>query len=1148
MKCTNAQLNILGKIRISGDSTIITNSTQIFDEYYQLFQSDINKQILDGNKFLYFDKEITEISNNQIIQTKYDGEGEIVLFDNPESNLQGFYLEVFRGNTNLPVYYKYWEECEDRKSSDEYLQEKWGVNFYYTTELYEGNDKQTLIIYKYINGEFARTGNSFIINNDDNLIPCIIVKYTGVNYPDGAEEGDYFYNTTTQKLYVLQGLEWTEEEILNGYFYYFESDEDEESEGVPAIIVDNYLSLLSANPVENRVITAALNDKQDKLDIDTEVREGSNNVVTGNAVFQALKDYKPKKPCIIVKFVGTSYPQNAEEGDYFYNKNTEKLYQYLNSTWVETEILDGYFYHFEGNDNDDEEEQQTIIIDGFLSLSSRNPVENRVITQALEDICYSECLNQRFEELSNMIQELTPSAGDEPAPVLFSPGQGITINTEYNEDNQPVIVISVTNDVMNNANYNVPALLERVRILEQQVTELLPQADPDDPNNPNEPIPVIVRFDPLVGNKGTIYFNKAPENITVSDIMDPQYDIEPLNDYTTTTIWSTGDTAPEGKYFITAEKAGLKTWDEGASTIDKMYLNRKILCELTSDEGTYADCVGLILGTDGEKTYYIDEIPGDGTRRTRTVGSSSYSYDTVDEGLHTESTPETYICDRGIVIKKDFTIIGLTSENGKATSGFTHPLSTSMGPFFYTRHSLNLFGVKFNQRYPGYGVIIVDAVDGVDQVQIKNCYFTHRASDLTKKTNALMFVGRDESPIDSITNELKETNCIKDLLIYNNVFDGSGCIQNFVGAHNLTNISNNYQSARYLNSCRIINNTFTSNSFYVIHMAMVNSTTYDEITAFCQCPVYIAGNTINGVPKVVKNDSSTQRCSIYLEMGRTYVLWNTMKDILIRQDGGTTTAFIYGSCSTLYFCNNTCENIARFSTNTTGPNLYTYKNPQSSSLSVNGRYTSERYFSNNIFKQNLSYMNSLLNQYINDNPSDTNANNLNFDKCCAVPLMSYTEVTVDKVILKNNTFNLRTLFGISGASCTRAKEIVITNNIFNFGVQTYYQDNAYSSIFTLFDTESATITNNEFRTGLSNIRLVTFMYDNSHPLLSNSNIDISGNKVMSNNTILTRINCSKSNWEPSSSALENSGGSIIPQAELTVYEQAIITGDTTPIT
>ena len=27
---------------------------------------------------------------------------------------------------------------------------------------------------------------------------------------------------------------------------------------------------------------------------------------------------------------------------------------------------------------------------------------------------------QRFEELSNMIEELTPSAGDEPAPV-FSP-------------------------------------------------------------------------------------------------------------------------------------------------------------------------------------------------------------------------------------------------------------------------------------------------------------------------------------------------------------------------------------------------------------------------------------------------------------------------------------------------------------------------------------------------------------------------------------------------------------------------------------------------------------------------------------------------------------------------------------------------------
>lgn len=1135
MKCTNAQLNILGKIRISGDSTIITNSTQIFDEYYQLFQSDINKQILDGNKFLYFDKEITEISNNQIIQTKYDGEGEIVLFDNPESNLQGFYLEVFRGNTNLPVYYKYWEECEDRKSSDEYLQEKWGVNFYYTTELYEGNDKQTLIIYKYINGEFARTGNSFIINNDDNLIPCIIVKYTGINYPDGAEEGDYFYNTTTQKLYVLQGLEWTEEEILNGYFYYFESDEDEESEGVPAIIVDNYLSLLSANPVENRVITAALNDKQDKLDIDTEVREGSNNVVTGDAVFQALKDYKPKKPCIIVKFVGTSYPQNAEEGDYFYNKNTEKLYQYLNSTWVETEILDGYFYHFEGNDNDDEEEQQTIIIDGFLSLSSRNPVENRVITQALEDICYSDCLNQRFEELSNMIEELTPSAGDEPAPVLFSPGQGITITTEYNEDNQPVIVISVTNDVMNNANYNVPALLERVRILEQKVTELIP-VNPDDPDTPS----VIVRFDPLIGNWGTIPLGRDmnPEDITVSDIMDPQYDIEPLNDYTTTTIWSTGDTAPEGEYFITAEKAGLRTWNEGANTVDQMYINRKILCELTSNEGTYANCVGLILGTDGEKTYYIDEIPGDGTQRTRTINNRNYTYQTVDEGLST-----THCQDYGIVIKKDFTIVGLTSENGKATSGFTHPISTSKGPFFFTRHSLNLIGVKFSQRYPGYGGIIIDSIDGIEQVQIKNCYFTHRADDLSAKTVAVAFIGRDELPINTTTEELREDNCIHDLLIYNNIFDGSDCIQNFFSG--ISTISNE-QSARYLKSCRIVNNLFTSNEFYAINMCMNNSTTYDPITAFTQCPLYFAGNTISGVERVVDADGSgTQHSSIYLEMGRTYILHNTLKNVLIYQSSSTETSFAYTSCAALYFCNNICENIAKFSSNKNIAGLVLAKNPQSPSM-YNSRYSSARYFHSNVFKQNLSLIKSLWDNFVDSKLNGTTS--IDFDYSCIVPVIGYIEEPLDKLIIKNNTYSVRGIFGISGASCTRAKQVIIDNNTFNFGIQKFYSNNDTSSIFTLIDAESVTITNNKFKTGLSDIRLVTFMYDSSHPLLSDDNINISGNKVMSNLTTLTRINCSKSNWTPRSSILENPGGSVIPQADISVYERAIITGDTTPVT
>ncbi len=58
----------------------------------------------------------------------------------------------------------------------------------------------------------------------------------------------------------------------------------------PDITVDSALSSTSVNPVENRVITNALDDKQDVLTIDSTPTSGSTNVVQSGGVYTALAD------------------------------------------------------------------------------------------------------------------------------------------------------------------------------------------------------------------------------------------------------------------------------------------------------------------------------------------------------------------------------------------------------------------------------------------------------------------------------------------------------------------------------------------------------------------------------------------------------------------------------------------------------------------------------------------------------------------------------------------------------------------------------------------------------------------------------------------------------------------------------------------
>ena len=934
------------------------------------------------------------------------------------------------------TYHSVWSDDLGVPSSDDYQH----TDFVYIVDSY-------LRIYKVTSGGLVgiNTINSSELQEEiSNTIKnrlCTVIAYEGEDSQEKMgpwKVGEIWYDTINQQFFVCThegAIPETEITIPdscllyveqpNGRFYYYNSAQD--AEPIPLQTVDPTLNENSVNPVENRAIVAALNNKQDKLSIEDEVIQNSKSVVTSGAVYQAL-------------------------------------------------------------------------------------------------------------------QQLLPEVNPEMA---FTPGDGINIYEEIDDATDTRrVVISLSDTALHKLNYDIPALLQRVEQIEQKLREKFP----------DDPVPVVVEFDPTVGNWGAIHLQKDPEEIEVADVMNA-YTVTDLADITdeNISVWATGDTPPEGPYYITAEKAGLVYDSTGRP--DLAYANRKVLCDITSDTGTYANCVGLVLGYDGNpETYYFDFLPGDGSMRSCTVSGTIYTYQTADEGLL--MTDNKY-WDRGIVIKKNFTIKGMTFDtNNLPTSGLlmsaTHDGYITGGPFFYTRHSLDLIGVKFTQR-SGWNsstnaaskaaCVIVDSVNGIDQVQIKYCQFAV-TGNLYQSAHAITLLGRDESPLDPVTNELKETNCIKDLLIYNNTFAGGGCIMGIINGSGYTNIPDNYQYARFLNTCRIVGNNFTSASSYAINLAYLNENREYPLTiAFTQCPIYIVNNTIEGKPGIIDGVEGTQHCSIVIKTGRLFVLCNTIRDYVVRQAGGATTAFAYASGTALYFCNNTCENLAKFSANNKAT-LILYKTAPVPSTYTNTRYETVRYIYGNTFRQDITTINTWWTNWLNSRSATTTDRSLDFDTCLSIPVLPHTESVVDSITLKNNTFNFRTAYGISPYSTSLAKNFVIENNTFNFGVQKFYNDNSFSGLFTIGDIGgkqlNITIRNNRFVTGLPTVRLLTLMNLSGDPV----SITFDGNSVP-NNVVLNKQEARSNSTNVTITPIYNDSNSeyvIIPPSEITSEEATIING------
>ena len=166
--------------------------------------------------------------------------------------------------------------------------------------------------------------------------------------------------------------------------------------------VDNVLSMTSTNPVENRVITNALNGKQDQLTV--------NPAGTASASLEKLTIdgviYNIISATTTVDDALSTTSTNPVENRVITNALDNKQEQLtVNPTGtaeasLEKVTIDGIIYNISS---------ATTTVDDALSITSTNPVENRVITNALNDKVDSSTLNAMSLKISDQLSQ-DPSA------------------------------------------------------------------------------------------------------------------------------------------------------------------------------------------------------------------------------------------------------------------------------------------------------------------------------------------------------------------------------------------------------------------------------------------------------------------------------------------------------------------------------------------------------------------------------------------------------------------------------------------------------------------------------------------------------------------------------------------------------------------
>ena len=147
-----------------------------------------------------------------------------------------------------------------------------------------------------------------------------------------------------------------------------------------SVSVDDELSLQSQNPVENRVVTTAINGKQDTLQCDNAPTENSTKSVNSGNIFNAIEHHVPV-------FTGTRTEwnalSNAEKAEYDIVNLTDDLGA---SNSVVNIVQDGNMNPVTSNAVYNAIQSgggSGIVVDTEMDETSTNPVQNKVITEAI---------------------------------------------------------------------------------------------------------------------------------------------------------------------------------------------------------------------------------------------------------------------------------------------------------------------------------------------------------------------------------------------------------------------------------------------------------------------------------------------------------------------------------------------------------------------------------------------------------------------------------------------------------------------------------------------------------------------------------------------------------------------------------------------
>lgn len=488
----------------------------------------------------------------------------------------------------------------------------------------------------------------------------------------------------------------------------------------------------------------------------------------------------------------------------------------------------------------------------------------------------------------------------------------------------------------------------------------------------------------------------------------------------------------------------------------------------------------------------------------------------------------------GIVVKRDLRI-----EGGVATIKYTvshdkdnnrivkqdAPIITPTGGFNVNYrlfnvpgHSLELWGVAVD-RLRGddgyYGAILFNCYSQsgeykpIDHVIVEHCVFPfdglNHPNFRGPKAIKGMFDFRGDMTLSPLYND-DPTKLTKNNY-YNHILFDSNTAQ---GACFITAPSR----ARVHGSFRIIENTITDVAGTAIGWndgGDENNTTNNNLRSYVSCPIYIVGNTIQGVNYALRNRSVYNgdanvgyHCAFLLEYGVAYVVRNRIENFVTARGYNNGTAItadaaddIYYLGSQLYFVDNEIINIAAL-----------YKSNDSGTFKFKGVFMPEefnnntlprcKYYNNNKYTLNAETVTNMVNNsagfssdaedaelergYFDSNASNYGGNPINdfFVLHFTSTIASNGIYRWDLISFCHNTINYPIVAGESVFYGTHAcKEFLFSYNdikcgkissfssgLFNTGSRKYkYNTDApYEPLFTLTGPTYLEIINNKIDT------------------------------------------------------------------------------------